>query len=59
MRALSNVETARLVDTESFETEPFDAGTKHPQRAWIWLGVFAAGAAFWFGVGLALHTLLQ
>jgi len=60
MRALSNVETARL-DGQAFETAAhFDAdASKHPLRAWVWLGVFVAGAGFWVAVGLGLHALIQ
>jgi len=60
MRALSNVDTARL-DGERFETAgQFDGDTsKHPLRAWVWLGVFVAGAGFWVAVGLGLHALMQ
>ncbi len=55
MRALSDVRTAPLVETEHFDGDT----SKHPLRAWVWLGVFVAGAAFWVGVGLGLHAFLQ
>lgn len=60
MRALSNVDTARL-DGQGFEAAGhFDPDTtKHPLRAWVWLGVFVAGAGFWVAVGLSLHALMQ
>ena len=56
MRALSQTDTAQLVETGHLE---IDSDTKHPYRAWIWLGVFVVGAAFWVGVGLGVHALIQ
>ena len=59
MRALSRTETVQLVDTRVLDAGHLDDHTKHPYRAWIWLGVFVVGAAFWVGVGLGIHSLMQ
>ena len=62
MRALTETltETAasQLVDEINLLEIPSPTEV-HPYRAWIWLGVFAAGAAFWFGVGLGIHALVH
>ncbi len=57
MRA--RTQTIELVDTGHIETGHLDEANKHPYRAWIWLGVFVVGAAFWVGVGLGIHALVQ
>jgi hypothetical protein len=57
MRA--RTQTVELVEAGHIETSHFDDASKHPYRAWIWLGVFVVGAAFWVGVGLGIHALVQ
>lgn len=57
MRALSDTTTSDLVES-SADLEIMD-DVVHPYRTWIWFGVFAAGAGFWFAVGLGVHALLH
>jgi len=59
MRALSDTNMSELVETATTLDLAADETTVHPYRALIWLGVFAAGGAFWFAVGLGIHTLLH
>jgi hypothetical protein len=57
MRALSDTTASQLVEA----TADLDIAdeTVHPYRTWIWFGVFAAGAGFWFAVGLGVHALMH
>lgn len=59
MRALSRTQTVDLVEADLAAGHREPDFTKHPYRAWIWLGVFVVGAAFWVGVGLGIHALVQ
>ena len=62
MQALTETVGSRLVDESApslHDTAPRTAGTHHPYRAWILLGVFAVGAAFWVAVGLVVLALMQ
>lgn len=57
MRALSDTTTSDLVETVDLDLSLSD--DTHPYRTWIWFGVFAAGAGFWFAVGLGIHALMH
>ncbi len=57
MRALSDTKASQLVET-AVDLDLSDEAV-HPYRTWIWFGVFAAGAGFWFAVGLGIHALLH
>ncbi len=57
MRALSDTNASQLVESTA-DIEVLDESV-HPYRTWIWFGVFAAGAGFWFAVGLGVHALLH
>lgn len=59
MRALSDTNMSELVDSAAELDLTADETAVHPYRALIWLGVFAAGGAFWFAVGLGIHVLLH
>lgn len=57
MRALSDTNASQLIEPV-VEIVVADEAV-HPYRAWIWFGVFAAGAGFWFAIGLGIHALLH
>ena len=57
MRA--RTQTVELIEAGQLDGHLEADVTKHPYRAWIWLGVFVVGAAFWVGVGLGIHALVQ
>ncbi len=57
MRALSDTNVTELVEPVA-ELDVVDESV-HPYRTWIWFGVFAAGAGFWFAVGLGIHAVLD
>ncbi len=57
MRALSDTNASQLVE-QAVDLDIVDESV-HPYRTWIWFGVFAAGAGFWFAVGLGIHALLH
>jgi hypothetical protein len=59
MRALSDTTTSDLVETAADLSLSDISGDVHPYRTWIWFGVFAAGAGFWFAVGLGIHALMH
>lgn len=67
MRALSDTTPSQFVPSQFADADFAEAAADvavadesvHPYRAWIWLGVFAAGAGFWFAVGLGIHALMQ
>ena len=58
MRALSDTNLSDLVEPVA-ELELSADTAVHPYRTLIWLGVFAAGGAFWVAVGLGIHALLH
>ena len=59
MRALSDTTTSDLVETAVDISLSDISEDTHPYRTWIWFGVFAAGAGFWFAVGLGIHALMR
>jgi hypothetical protein len=58
MRALSDTNVSELVEPVVTDLDLADEGV-HPYRTWIWFGVFAAGAGFWFAVGLGIHAMMR